>query len=1853
MDTQHSDGAEREERLDEAATAYLKAVEAGSTPDRAEWLARYPELADFFEAQDQVARLAAPLCAFPPEQRAAAPEAETLAPGGPAAADGPSGELRPFGDYELLEEVARGGMGVVYRARQVSLNRTVALKMILAGQLASADDVERFRREARTAAALQHPNIVAIHEVGEHGGQHYFSMDYVEGQNLAELTREHPLPPAQAARYVRAVALAVAYAHEHGTLHRDLKPANVLIDAFDQPRVTDFGLARSIAADQRLTATGAVVGTPSYMPPEQASADRGKLGPASDVYALGAVLYELVTGRPPFQAATPLDTLFQVLHDEPAAPRLLNPQVGRDLETILLKCLAKEPSRRYPTAQALADDLGAFLEGRPIQARRPGMAERAWRWAWRQRRSGLLAGAGAAAAVVLAAGVLLGWTWYADWRLARVSIGTAGPYWLEGVAVDERDDAVVAHFTVPTQVPLTLPPGSYRVQLGREGQPSETYRLFTQAHGSYDFRTASVDRQLWEAPADPQGASQVVWLDGKPDVVQITQQGLRRLDGATGNPVWEADLFSRRAEDLQKGYPGPMLLQSDMPPDGSVDAAGLQCVPDLDGDKADDLLVASRSACGLLAVSGKTGKALWWFGAHPDLPEGVKEDQIVSRICSGTVIGEPIVADLPGDRTLAIITTFAGRDFLSLKDPPPHAENSPVRLWVEAVTAKGKSLWRHSLDAPPFRDTSWETPYAAAVVPFHGKPVVVIAIRVARPLSGGDGAGEHWVTSQFRLLGLDLRSGKSVWPDHELGPDLSRRPPAFADLHGSGHADALLFERSAAPGMGLEALSLETRKPFWQAPAGPGWRFVCPDPEPVIAVVQRGGKPELITFYGAGPFEARLKLSDAVPGQPRRRAVAGGQDEALLALHDAASGELRWSRRLGSLQSVTTEDREHQENYPRSVVVGPDLDGDGYRELFVATFSPNRDNPVDRHGSLYVDALSGRDGHTLWWSQVDPATSAIRFGPLSWGPPGPDGWPLLLVQCTDGREPGLFSWQTYALSARTGRVQAQMPGFRVLVVADFDRDGLADLCGTVERGTKLRVFRGTQPELWRLLGNGWQAVPDLDNDGIADVIDANDREHTTALSGTDGHLLWSADVGGLVKVVTPLPDGDLDGDGVPDILVVHQPASQAIASTPSLRALSGRTGQQLWSFPIKTPLGERVAFVNERTLYLRCHRFSAQEQPDVLLGYNTTAGDAATAKSLRMVRISGRSGRAVWNGTLEESAAPEQGKVRFPGVELQPVLADLNGDGVLDLVLWVEILEGASPGWSSVSWSTRVSMRGGMGQGAEGPGWSSVSRSIRTALDTAGEEASADWVSRAHQLRAFSGKDGKLLWKGPSSADISEPLDAAFALPVPVLLHGERVPQVVTATYGVDKNAPGGQRSFCDVLVLNGTDGELQWQWSGDDALGITSASDWREASPKLVRLATGSDVCVSIHDAKLPPKVDPNTGLTRSGNQLVLLDAARRQVLQRRDLAGYQLTRPRFWVQDLDGDGNDEVLFFEKAALYALRDGLKDWWSWELPAQDWSLLRIEPAQHGQPATVVVASGGSVYGLDGTTGHPRWRCEGVHSTDELVPPNDPLAQLRPWHQGVVRRPAALLPANDSQALPRVMFGGPMDSSASTVICRQALAIGPDGKYLLPEPWQRPDDHPSPDDPRLARPLPWRSLAIVPDNIMWGVRGLALLFGVLILPVWLFRWARRRRSWRLALLPALWLGMLSLWGYLAYGINALFLGWPYLVGAIVLGGPPLVLLGFLVRSAIRRRWRTVALLLGCAVLATLIAAGVWLGIDARNMDPAEHYSWQGWYAVAQVGVYAWSLLLFCGLCGWWLSRVARWLGSSLARRLRPA
>lgn len=351
-----------------------------------------------------------------------------------------------FGNYELLDKIGQGGMGVVYRARQVNLDRLVAVKLLPFSRFSGPEAVQRFQAEASAAAGLQHPNIVAIHDVGEQDGQHFFSMDLIEGQTLAELVREEPLPAKRAATYLKTIAETVHYAHQHGILHRDLKPSNVLVDAQDQPRVTDFGLAKRVDGDSQVTLTGQVIGSPSYIPPEQALGKPGEVSRQSDVYALGAMLYHLLTGRPPFQGRTITETLNQVLNHEPVAPRSLNRSIPRDLETICLKCLEKESSRRYATAQDFADDLSRFLQNKPIQARPVGAAGRAWKWC---RRQPSLSGLGVALLLVLGLG-LSGLFWLSHRAPPKSAVGTHT--WGSGTCYSSNGQFYIAgDFRVPSR----------------------------------------------------------------------------------------------------------------------------------------------------------------------------------------------------------------------------------------------------------------------------------------------------------------------------------------------------------------------------------------------------------------------------------------------------------------------------------------------------------------------------------------------------------------------------------------------------------------------------------------------------------------------------------------------------------------------------------------------------------------------------------------------------------------------------------------------------------------------------------------------------------------------------------------------------------------------------------------------------------------------------------------------------------------------------------------------------------------------------------------------------------------------------------------------------------------------------------------------------------------------------------------------------------------------------------------------------------------------------------------------------------------------------------------------------------
>jgi tRNA A-37 threonylcarbamoyl transferase component Bud32 len=368
---------DREDHLDEVIAAFEQA-EMASPQDREEWLRRYPEVAaelgQYFEDQGWI--------------RAMVP-------------DRGAGEIESLGRYRILEEIGRGGMGIVYKAHQPDLDRIVAVKIMRDGTLATAEDVRRFRREARLAARLNHPNIVTTYEVGEQDGLAYFAMEYVDGEGLDKRILRGVMEPEDAARYAQQIAEGVQHAHHNDVLHRDLKPSNILIDAAGRPKIGDFGLARSISG---YATSSQILGTLNYMSPEQAEGRTEEVGPASDVYSMGAVLYECLTGRAPCRGHTPQETYARVLNAKPLPPRTYSASVPADLEAVCLKCLEKEPGRRYASAKDLAEDLGRFREGKPVTAHTAG----AWERMLRLSGSGIGLVAGPLLALLIGMGPWLG-----------------------------------------------------------------------------------------------------------------------------------------------------------------------------------------------------------------------------------------------------------------------------------------------------------------------------------------------------------------------------------------------------------------------------------------------------------------------------------------------------------------------------------------------------------------------------------------------------------------------------------------------------------------------------------------------------------------------------------------------------------------------------------------------------------------------------------------------------------------------------------------------------------------------------------------------------------------------------------------------------------------------------------------------------------------------------------------------------------------------------------------------------------------------------------------------------------------------------------------------------------------------------------------------------------------------------------------------------------------------------------------------------------------------------------------------------------------------------------------------------
>ncbi|MBY0528474.1 MAG: protein kinase [Gemmataceae bacterium] len=1807
---------------------YLADLQAGKAVDRVELLAAHPELA---------AQLEQCLAGIEFVHQAARAGAETPT---------------QLGDFRIVREIGRGGMGVVYEAEQVSLKRRVALKVLRFGAAPDAEAMQRFQREAETVARLHHTNIVPVFAIGCEQGVHYYAMQFIEGRSLQEVQKEATrhggtLDPAEAARCGLQAAEALAYAHQRGVIHRDIKPSNLLLDDEKVLWLSDFGLAKR-ADEVTMTATGMLLGTPRYMSPEQATTLQKPLDHRTDIYSLGATLYELATGRPVFDAETAQAVISQILHTEPVPPRRIQASLPRDLETIILKCLAKEPDQRYSTAQALADDLRAFREGRPIKARRPSVLERARRWVRKNRRSLALMIATATLAALVAVGAVFGASQHAESRLGQLALLTDGGY-LKAEVLGADDQLAVPAFTVPTQEWLSLLEGDYRVRLSQPGLLSETVQLHIERGVRQQFKVELGNRQLWPTIELDRGDNfEFVDLAGPTDLVIVQRQrGVRRLATSQPNPVWSVS-FERGPKGTFSfaepfGFTGESAMAFE-----SYDTRALALPPpDLNGDGVRDLVWGG--SFGLIAQSGKDGRLLWYHGWRPELPRAVADAKVRPLYINGGHAngssGRPLVFDVDGDGVPDLIAAVGsvGMEYVvEGTKPAKHVTAEPQR-WLEAVSGKsGQTLWRRPLEA---RGGETDALHAPELVNVGERSIVLL----------------HTGT---RVSAFDPKTGAPLWPSRDLGPlpaspfeqaptltdiPVRPRPTQLLDLDGKGKPDVLL----ASNGSRLTAIDLASGQPSWP-PRELGFEVVRPpqflriNNAPALLLVRQTGKEALeliaVAWKNGKPlwtktiravWPPRLRKYDwdvelpapewpliyadgdgtmciAIPCRPPRTTPEPPDDPdvihidfreqssdwAGLEVLDSATGTVRWHRNLPAHNSS---------NFPQfdRFVVGPDINGDGRRDLFLASFGrPYRADPgsgSDTHQALYVTALSGADGKTLWlWRQ--PQRMGGTLEPLGWWQPGRDGHPLLMVAChaPDVAEQLYSPSATYFLTASTGRVENVLADIGQPRVADLNGDGIPDLYSLLRpRGgnaQRLHLFtlRSNPMEAWRRFGK-WEPIQDLDRDGIPDLL-WKDKfgKKTWAMSGRDGKLLWNTE-GEVDLLSPPLPTGDLDGDGVPDL----------IRSSPlSPLAISGKTGRPLWStrdqtiaqaLKVESHVGMQhgSAFPDPRPYDL-----NGNGQSVIVYVYQLDFGSTRQSEregnttQLWMAAVAGRTGELQWKQPLTEAFKTARFALRIAGV------FDLDGDGKPDLLL---VVGGPKPA-----------------------------------------------------LKAVRGTDGTLLWQRP--LDQTVPSESWYdnrgtMIVVDPGVTGSPTLFVIDYVEPTDAKGPSSYR----VQAIRARDGGIAWTWRGLEAPARPGAKEKGTANHWNARAVfanlkdIGPAVCLyTIEDGQ-----GDNSG-REATVRTVVLDGkgALRQQCEYATWPSFSqsITIGGVTASDVDGDGHDELLWVLRRAvkggrgddmLRVTRGGfdLKDL-VWERPAaRDDTVTQVVPARNDSPAIVLLYDANlKLAGVDGRTGKLFW----------------PYVPGRPL---IVTTPGAAPRYTVQMA----------DSTACYVVPL------PGQQRTHGEPVKLP---PAEDDPRLARVLPWANgtltaftLASIPASLLF-----------LVSPGWLLTMTVRRRSWRLGLMLLFNVGAIVLvyvmkWSLVPYsaGLSDLFtiigmhivlepLLWPLKQIGIqpdirwmraLLALPAVLYVVVFGLWLLRRHWWRVGALLAATLIVSGAAAAVMLLTAQAPFDPAQYYSWYDWPWIFGYGAYYTGALLMVGWLLWRLVRLFRRLVRRVRDRTRPA
>lgn len=1804
-------------KLVEVLDQYIESLRIGTAPSREKLLADHPEFAS---------QLNACLAGVEFIHGADGREAE------PA---------KQLGEFVIGREIGRGGMGAVYEARQLSLGRIVALKVLRFGGVSDPEAIDRFKREAETVATLHHTNIVPIFSVGTDSGINYYAMQLIDGPSLHQVAAESdiPLNPRTVAGWGLQAAEALTHAHQREVIHRDVKPSNLLLDHEGRIWLTDFGLAKRLD-DVTLSLTGALLGTPRYMSPEQAEAAVKSVDHRTDIYSLGATLYELVTGQPVFAAETPHAVISQIIHNEPQSPRRVRPDIPRDLETILLKCLSKEALHRYATAQELADDLRAVVEDRPIHAQRPQVVERVVRWVKKRKRSVALVVSAAIVTLVCAGLIVVGRRAYTQSQLAGLMLSSDASGLIAEVTSEQTPLLIEA---LPTQHQLEIPAGNLQLHVSGHGKLSQRFTARLDAEDRATLDLALSDQRIGREIPVERSFRLVPFSDGV-DPLLLNQKEIRRWNAESDVAVWSLNMDQQNDSllpgtekirwpshihhagfDTGSRFDQQPYVLGQLNVDENIDAhrerQETNTLVDLDLDGEVDVVIASREEAWVLAISGRTGKVLWLTTRMADSERDQSTSFPNAAVRSATIAPPLNAGDLNADEVPDLIAMFASIGEFDLNIGGP--DHVPSKRWVEAISGKtGQTLWRTDIDDDwlALPDHGPNTPQAFRWFVGHSSGALahgsggnrisgdlLLRSRERRYERTGqfsaipdcpriidygdtDNAGQSEASEEqndddprmlvfvagTHIVQLNVQTGGLIGAVQDTGI-LTARPARYADMDGDGNDDIVLCEQRThsraevfgkdgqAPQFGISVWSIAKNAFLWQKDFDGHWprameRNVSSPEWPIVSDLNGDGSCELLIPSATTGFGLQV---------PRAKAPWGE-----LSVIDGATGEQRWNRRLFTLDQQV----DH-------FIAGPDIDRDGIRDVFVASL-------WGKKFELFVDALSGADGHSLWRSQrslnrTHQVPNDFWVGRLSWWQSGVDGWPRLAVSV----HPTSHSQDVAAVhffSAGTGQLQNIASGAGVVWSDDVNRDGISDLCTFVSpdeahpRG-EASLYYGVAGETSLRLRDDRIPVCDLDGDGVRDLLRQTAPNQLEASSAMSNKTLWTTTLeiqelrrfevlsqrgDGVAGVLPPEEQRkrDLDQDGTPDLLLAEN-ARRNTTFSPLL-AVSGRTGQPLWKADLQVSVCGGSPMVNYCDLDV-----DGRTEIVYVGAMNLKSTDLSRPSSqgqrLWLVVLSAEDGSVKWKRPMTPAygLSPQfnANHIQINRLRIESPTSDLNGDGVLDLVVPAE-------------------------SGVDQP-------------------ANGDY---AIELTAVSGRDGSLLWRHPLPQ--SKNVYSGFIGVPPVVatdLDGDRTPEIVSLQF--EDQGQARPRRMAHIRVLEGGSGILRWEWTAEVDPSYGAINDARDSQnrprPIVLKTRTGRPRIGVVLRSKSVSSAFEVQVLNSEGAKVSRIPLVA--------LEGFAGNTKRIFAHDVDDDGDDELIFWNRKAIVAIRADTKEI-LWQTPiatrlnAHLEGLLTLPVGDvQGAEATVAVLRQGSgdnsLIGVDVMTGKIGWKCVGLTSRSNagwVAPDRVDLLSL----------------AHDTP--PKVMF-----KIRNFTCVRQAADLST--SKAKPRDIQAPATvSPVNVDPRTLRDLPWRIRFGDRDiQQMKHIAGLSVLFCVLLIaiPFGTAVWSIRRRRIDSVTAAAFVLTVLSLaigtWlGTTQHEMSSF--GTRFLAGLAVL--PFLWFVWLLVRNLISNRWRTSALWLLITIVVSLVLAGVVLmhhaSQDELMLQPFEMYSVDGWYMIGLWGTY---------------------------------